>query len=283
MKEESNLKTVWRNFHFAAKAYDFHATFQHTAAEEILKRIDFFQLQPKWILDLGSGTGTMAKFLSERFKRARVVRLDIASAMMREEKRSHLIRRLKKLDFSVQADAHHIPFAKNSFDLVVSNQMLHWSSSIPRVLDEVSRVLGDRGMFFFSTLGHGTLQELEQSLLLLGAERRTHAFLDMQVLGTALLEAGFQEPVLDIDREVYFFEHAKALLQSLKKMGGRNVGSTRRKFQRTLSTLPKIYDSNFRERNRVPATFEIIYGQAFSKRETPLFQEKEWQDISIKR
>lgn len=52
-------------------------------------------------------------------------------------------------------DIQDIPFANESFDIVIANHMLYHVPDLNRALQEVKRVLTDKGTFFASTNGSG--------------------------------------------------------------------------------------------------------------------------------
>ena len=54
-----------------------------------------------------------------------------------------------------QIDIMDIPFAENSFDIVIANHMLYHVPDIPKALSEVTRVLKPNGKFYSSTIGSG--------------------------------------------------------------------------------------------------------------------------------
>lgn len=60
------------------------------------------------------------------------------------------------------ADIQKLPFANDSFDVVVANHMLYHVPDLNRALAEVRRVLKDNGRFFAATNGAGHLRELWQ-------------------------------------------------------------------------------------------------------------------------
>ena len=63
--------------------------------------------------------------------------------------------------FSFQAfDCHRIPFASDSFDLVIANHVLFYCDDIAKVCREVSRILVPGGRFLCSTYGASHMQEI---------------------------------------------------------------------------------------------------------------------------
>ena len=50
----------------------------------LFERLELVRLRPVTILDLGAGTGTFTAALAKRYRRARVVGLDLATQMLRQ-------------------------------------------------------------------------------------------------------------------------------------------------------------------------------------------------------
>lgn len=84
------------------------------------------------LLDLGSGTGTIARGLAQRGCRA--IALDISAALLAQARASD------PQPASLVAAAEHIPLAASSCDIVTAGQCWHWFAG-PRAAREASRVL----------------------------------------------------------------------------------------------------------------------------------------------
>ena len=121
---------VRRSFERAARDYDRVAGMQRQVAERLLERLDFIRLQPKRIGDFGSGTGYCSRRLAKRYRRARVVCLDLAVTMMLEARRQ--APRFIGRPAYVCGDLQRLPLASNSLDLVVSNLTLQWCPTLQR-------------------------------------------------------------------------------------------------------------------------------------------------------
>ena len=88
-------------------------------------------IEPTIVLDIGSGTGGCARRLGRSYRKANIVALDVAPAMLRESRRQEpWFRSRQRL---VCSDAHHLAIATNTIDLVYSNLTLPWCSDV--VLD----------------------------------------------------------------------------------------------------------------------------------------------------
>ena len=90
------------------------------------------------LLDLGTGTGDLAREALAQFPQARLIAADFTLEMMRVgQKRG-------ALDFS-SADALHLPFDASSFDAVVSGFLMRNVIDLQKALEEQYRLLKDGG------------------------------------------------------------------------------------------------------------------------------------------
>ena len=79
-------------------------------------------------LDVGTGTGTGARVLAERFPGAEIVGVDVAAGMLDEA------RKLSPALTFVEGDAAHLPFDAESFDVVANANMIPFLGEVARVL-----------------------------------------------------------------------------------------------------------------------------------------------------
>ncbi|HNC09761.1 MAG TPA: ubiquinone/menaquinone biosynthesis methyltransferase [Anaerolineales bacterium] len=90
------------------------------------------------ILDLGTGTGDLAREALTQYPKARVAAADFTLEMMRVGKKSG------PLNFS-SADALHLPFLDKTFDAVVSGFLMRNVTDVQIALQEQYRVLKPGG------------------------------------------------------------------------------------------------------------------------------------------
>lgn len=90
------------------------------------------------LLDLGTGTGDLAREALSAFPRARVVGADFTLEMMRVGRRNG------PLDFSA-ADALRLPFEDESFEAVVSGFLMRNVIDVRKALEEQYRILKPGG------------------------------------------------------------------------------------------------------------------------------------------
>lgn len=253
---------VRRSFGKAAGSYDAVAVLQAEVRRRHLDRLEFVRLEPRVVLDVGSGTGAGALALKRRYPRARVTAFDLAMGMLLETgRRQTLLRRFAR----VCGDAARLPFADGTAQLIFSNLVLQWCNDPDEVLREFRRVLAPGGLLTFTTFGPDTLKELRQAWSAADGYTHVNRFVDMHDLGDALVRAGLAEPVLDVERYTLTYAGVRELMLDLKAMGARNANAGRPRGltgKRTLARMVESYEQ-LRRDGRLPASFEVVYGQAW--------------------
>ena len=252
-----------RSFESAAGGYDRAAVLQREVGERLLERLDLVKLQPQRVLDLGSGTGYCIPGLLARYRKADIVALDIAMAMLGQaRRRGRWLRRPR----CVCADAERLPFADNSFDLVFSSLMLQWCVDIDMAFAELQRILRPGGLLLFSTFGPDTLKELRDSWQTVDGDTHVNAFLDMHDIGDALLRARFSDPVVDVERLTVTYPDVWQLMRELKQVGAHNVTTGRPRSltgKARMQRLVQAYEQ-YRCAGVLPASYEIVNGHAWA-------------------
>ena len=250
----------------SANVSDVTATVPTTLARaELLQRLQYFQLEPRVIVDLGCGTGAGAAALRQRFPRARTIAVDLAHSMTRQARRGQ--RFWRRFD-CVCADACALPFAARSVDLIFSNLMLQYCDDPAALFAEVQRVLRPGGLLLFATLGSATLQELREAWTTADVRSHVSAFTDMPQLGAAIAHAGLAEPVMDRDMQLAHFPHVEDLLHSLRASGASHCATDRRRSltgPKRLRAMAADYE-RLRTPAGIPVSWEFIYGAAFAGR-----------------
>jgi ubiquinone/menaquinone biosynthesis C-methylase UbiE len=136
------------------------AAYVDGASEEHLERLDagFVRAAVRWarsgarVLDVGTGSGSIPLKMALRRPDLTLVGVDLSEGMLRAARE-----RLKsaglggRLRFR-RADARRLPFRRGSFDLVISNSLIHHLADPVPVLDEIARVLAPGGRIFLRDL-----------------------------------------------------------------------------------------------------------------------------------
>ena len=105
-------------------------------------------VKAKTVLELATGTGLIAKNIVNAA--AHIEATDASAEMIAEAKRDN---RSEKLYFSVQ-DMFRLPYAEESFDVVIVSNALHIVPQPEKALAEIRRVLKDDGVLIVPTFTH---------------------------------------------------------------------------------------------------------------------------------
>jgi malonyl-CoA O-methyltransferase len=148
-------------------------------------------------------------------------------------------------------------------DLILSNLSLsvvaNWQQFLPGVLS----ALKDQGLFAFCVLGPDSLREVRDSF----EDSAPHVleFIDMHHIGDALLQVGFDSPVMETQRLTLQYASVDALIRDLRNLGAQNA-----LLDRSRACLPKstwqAFLANFsalKIADYYPVTIELIFGHAW--------------------
>lgn len=279
---EGRKTAVRQAFERAAAGYDRRAFLQREVARRLDEHLEEMKLAPELILDAGCGTGFGVPLLRARFPGARILALDLAHAMAAETRRRHgrasgwrrwlspLVAPAARLT-PVCGDLEHLPLARDSLDMAWSSLTLQWVD-LPRAFAEMNRVLKPGGLFLFASLGPDTLQELRAASQAADGRPRVNRFIDMHDVGDALVQAGFANPVMEMERITLTYEDLRGVLADIKGIGAQTLlGGPRDGLmgKEAWAALARQYEA-FRREGRLPATYEVVYGHAWAGRSTRL-------------
>jgi malonyl-CoA O-methyltransferase len=258
---------VRRAFDRAAATFDAAAVLHAEVRKNLLQRLELMALAPRVVLDAGTGTGHAARALKVRYRRALVIALDSSPRMLQTAARQQpWLRRFAR----VCADAERLPLADGSVDLILSNLMLQWCD-LDLVFAECRRVLAPHGLLCFSTLGPDTLRELRSAWGEVDSHTHVNRFIDMHDIGDALVRSGFAAPVLDVERYTLNYLDVRRVAADLKATGARNATFGRARGltgRRRFAALQSAYEA-FRQDGRLPATYEVVFGHAWTPGTAP--------------
>ena len=155
--------------------------------------------------------------------------------------------------------------AAGSIDLAWSNLALQWVNALPQAFAEMRRVLAPGGLFMFTTFGPDTLKELRAAQA--GIDGHTHVsrFIDMHDIGDMLVQAGFADPVIDM--ETFTLTYDGCACADARSEGDRRAQRGRDRppalsGKSWLAAVERNYE-RLRRDGKLPATFEVIYGHAW--------------------
>ncbi len=247
-----------RRLDAAAPRFDEHAFVHAVTREGLFTRLLPMTIRARHVLDLGCATGASVAALRQRFPKARVHALDRSRGMLAQQRGGWL-----RKPSRIQADARQLPFADGSIDVVFANLLLPFVDGSERVFAEVARVLGDDGLFAFSSLGPDSFAELRSAWAAVDREPHVAEFSDMHDIGDRLVRAGLRDPVLDVDRLTVSYRRADALFADLTATGARNSLAGRSRGLTGRGRWQSFTRHLFRDGKAFELELELVYGHAF--------------------
>jgi SAM-dependent methyltransferase len=228
------------------------------SGERMLDRLDDVRRRFPLALDLGSRDGLLARLLQGRGGVETLIQGDLSLGMLRRAGGHRL-----------QLDEEALPFAPESFDLVLANLSLHWTNDLPGALAQIHHVLKPDGLFLGVLFGAGTLAELRTVLMEAeiaetgGASARVAPFADLRDAAGLMQRAGFALPVADVETVTVTYAGLMPLLADLRAMGEASIldARLRRPTRRAvIARAAALYQEKFAMPDgRIPASFRLIF------------------------
>ncbi|MBX3588946.1 MAG: biotin synthase [Ramlibacter sp.] len=159
------------------------------------------------------------------------------------------------------------PPPEGAVQMVWANMALHMEADPLALIRQWHQALATDGFVMFSALGPDTLRELRALYQALGWPAPAHEFTDMHDWGDMLVQAGFAEPVMDMERIVLSWESPGRMIQELRELGAnlhpaRFAGLRGRRWRADLERELAARLAQPVPSGRLSLTFEIIYGHA---------------------
>ena len=161
-----------------------------------------------------------------------------------------------------------LPEAGQGVEMLWANMQLHMAADPQALLNQWQRVLAVDGFVMFSCLGPDTARELRDAYQRAGWPAAGHQFTDMHDWGDMLVQGGFAEPVMDMERITLTFATPQRLLQELRELGC-NLHPQRfsaLRGRQWLKQLHQLLDGALRlqeQDGQLALTFEVVYGHAY--------------------
>lgn len=234
------------------------AIYDETATLLVERLADVTRPFPR-ILDLGARNGALAARLqAEGRGRELTVAADLSQKM------------LGRFDgAAVVCDEEILPFAAESFDLVVSNLSLHLVNDLPGALAQIRALLRPGGMFIAAVTGGETLRELRACMMEAelavtgGVSPRVAPVIDLPTATALLQRAGFSLPVTDRETMTLVYADMYALLRDLRGMGETNIQRQRIRAptrRQVMAEAARLYQARHANADgAIPAIVEIIF------------------------
>ena len=126
----------------------------------------------------------------------------------------------------VQAEEDALPFADDSFDLILACGTLDSVNDLPGALILMRRILRPDGLLLAAFTGAGSLPRLRAALMAGEGDRpaqHIHPQVDVRAAGDLLSRAGFAMPVADSETLTVRYGDILRLMRDLRGMGAGNV------------------------------------------------------------
>ncbi len=158
--------------------------------------------------------------------------------------------------------------AAGSVDMLWANMLLHNQAQPVQMLKQWHEALAVDGFVMFSCLGPDTAKEMRALYERMGWPAAGHSFTDMHDWGDMLVQAGFAEPVMDMETITLTFASPERLLQELRELGC-NLHPQRFSGLRGRAWLAQLHAAMGEHlrvdhsEGQLALSFELVYGHAF--------------------
>ena len=236
----------------AAPCFDDHAFLIDHIVECLLDRLDLVSRSFESALDLGCHDGRLGRALA-----ARGIGVTSADAGARFAAQAG----------GIQCDEDRLPFAAQSFDLVVSAGVLDQVNDLPGALVQIRRLLKPDGLLLAGFIGAGSLPVLRGAMISAdlaaggGVAARIHPQIDVRAAGDLLGRAGFALPVADSEQLAVRYRSPLRLLADLRGMAGTNLLAADRAPPFTRARLAALADALG---EHIEERFELVYLTAWA-------------------
>jgi malonyl-CoA O-methyltransferase len=235
-------------------------------ARRMEDRLQWIRLQPAAWAHWGAVQGGMAAhaLLRRRYPAAACFVVEQDAARQRFARDALATRWWQPASWRMGAQ-HFAQPAAQGVDMLWSNMALHASADPQALIAQWQSALATNGFLMFSCLGPDTLGQVRALYRAQGWPPPVHEFTDMHDWGDMLVQAGFAEPVMDMERITLSFATPQRALQELRELG-RNLHPARfgglrgrgwqQQLLQGLAGLPAPGAAG------LSLSFEIIYGHA---------------------
>ena len=240
-----------RRFRDRAMTYDIpNFIYEHTA-QDLSSRLDEINRDFNSILILTKNKN----FISDKLLARKIRDPLIVSPLSLSNKRAIMIE-----------DEENLPFQDNSFDLILSDLMLHTSNNLKTSLEKIHALLKPDGLMLCSMFGSETLSELKSCLLRAEEQLkekvypRINPFADIRAAGDILQSSGFKLCVVDDTTIKVNSKDVNQLVKLIRSMGENNsINIDKPNISRNIWNKTSEFMKDITpEEDGVISTFEIL-------------------------
>lgn len=195
----------------AVPAFAAHDFLYHMMLDELLDRLTDVQRDLPEVLVIGTPDDSVRQRLEAMGKRVACVDPGFLNA---------------RANRGVQADEDALPFADDSFDLILAVGTLDSVNDLPGALILMRRILRPDGLLLAAFAGAGSLPRLRAALMAGEGDRpgqHIHPQVDVRAAGDLLSRAGLTMPVADGETLTVRYGDIFGLMRDLRGMGAANM------------------------------------------------------------
>lgn len=173
-------------------------------------------------------------------------------------------------DIKVQCDEELLPFASDSFDLIISNLHMHWANDVVGALSNCYSVLHKGGVFLLSMIGGQSLSELRSVFVEVESKNNNVQYhvspmIKVDSLNMLMQKSGFKDIVVDSYKLRFEYDDFMSMLHSLQALGENNclqgkVGYLQRK---TLHAVMSRYNDAYGASGKVFCEIEVASAMGY--------------------
>jgi malonyl-CoA O-methyltransferase len=252
------------SFSRQAKLYDESAGLQQEVGRWLISQIGLDH-QPVRLLDIGMGTGFLARKLCRYNPNLRLYGCDIAHGMNLYA--AHQLSFSNLPVFPVTADAEHLCYKTKGIDLVISNLSYQWLNDIGQGLREAYRVLKPGGSLVLTTLGEKSLNELTTCFYKAHSEQKgqapayTHRFIEPARLLSLMQQAAFGRIRLKSRLYLRRYRELSDLFKVLKQLGATNASINRPPGLASKAIIRRtqaLYQKRYGQNGHIYASYNVL-------------------------
>jgi malonyl-CoA O-methyltransferase len=247
---------IAKRFGQAASSYNENALVQREVITALSKWANFKEVQSFQALDIGCGTGDIAKRFTKMS--SHWLNLDISVNMLKNAASSHLSNEHNSLNQSyLCADAESLPLRDNSLDFICSSMALQWCDSPSSVMGEINRVLKNDGRAILAIMIAPSFSVLNRAWESIEMASRVNAFNDpAQWLNAA------KPFTWKVKSELRSFSTSHSslvqMLKSIKGVGANTLTSNKKQAAFSKTELAKL-ECYFSEKAALKLDYELLF------------------------
>jgi ubiquinone/menaquinone biosynthesis C-methylase UbiE len=155
---------VFSDEDYAASYAQQHQKMAENLGREVAQKLRSREFREGRIIDVGCGSGATAIVLAQAFPRSEVVGIDLSESLLRLASQAAQAAGLADRVRFEPGDAERIPYDEDSFDIVLSLNMVHIVEYPIQMLDEIERILVPDGALFIVDLRRSWLGLFEREM-----------------------------------------------------------------------------------------------------------------------